>query len=106
MKMTNRSPCTISFISEKQIEKMFPNLMRTFEILLMTPATSASVERSSSTLRYIKNIYRNSISESCLNALILMYVYRYIKLDYDKIIYFFATNHLRRMLIKLPEKTE
>ena len=63
--------------------------MRIFEILLVIPATSASVERSNSALRYLKNIYRNSISESHLNALILMYVHRYIKLDYDQIIDFF-----------------
>ena len=33
------------------------------------------------------------MSQSRLNALILMYVYRNIKLDYDKIIDFFATKH-------------
>ena len=60
--------------------------MKVFAILLVIPVTSASVERSNSALRYIKNIYRNSISEPCLNALMLMYVRRYIKLDYDKII--------------------
>ena len=80
--------------------------MRVFEILLVIPATSASVERSNSALRYLKNIYRNSISESHLNALILMYVHRYIKLDYDKIIDFFATKDPRRMLLILPEETE
>ena len=97
---------TISVISEKQIGKMFPNVRRVFEILLVIPATSASVEISNSALRYIKNIYRNIMSEPRLNALILMYVHRYIKLEYDKIIDFFATKHPRRMLLILPEKTE
>ena len=85
---------------------MFPNVMRVFKILLVIPATSASVERSNSALRYLKNIYRNSISESHLNALILMYVHRYIKLDYDKIIDFFATNHPQTIILILPEETE
>ena len=31
------------------------------------------------------------MSEPRLNAVILMYIHRYIKLDYYKIIYFFAT---------------
>ena len=85
---------------------MFPNVMRVFEILLVNSATSASVERSNSALRYVKSIFRNSISELRLNALILIFVHRYIKLDYDMIIDFFATKHLRKMLLKLPEKTE
>ena len=44
--------------------------------------------------------------EPRLNALILMYVHRYIKLDYDKTIDFFAIKHPRRMLLILPEETE
>ena len=85
---------------------MFPNVIKVFEILLGIPATSVSVERSDSALRYIKNIYRKSMSDPRLNASILMYVYRYIKLDYDKMIDFFATKHPRRMFLILPEKTE
>ena len=46
------------------------------------------------------------MSEPRLNAQILMYVHRYIKLDYDKIIDFFASKHPRRMLLVLPGKTE
>ena len=86
--------------------KMFPNVMRVFEILLVIPATSVSVERSNSTLRYIKNIYRNNMSEPRLNALILMCVHRDIKLDYDKIIEFFVPKHPPRMLLILLEETE
>ena len=33
------------------------------------------------------------MSEPRLNALILMFVHRYIKLDYDKITDLFATKH-------------
>ena len=82
---------------------MLPNIMRVFEVLLVIPATSAGVERSILALRYIKKLYRNSMSESRFNALILIYVHRYIKLDYDKIIDFFATKHPRKMLLVLPE---
>ena len=63
--------------------------MRVFEILFVIPKTIASVEWSNSALKYIKNIYRNSMTAPRLNALILMYVHIYIKLDYDKIIDFF-----------------
>ena len=107
MKIKNQGLCPKPFLSlvKKQIGKMFPNVMRVLEILLVIPATSASDERSNSALRYIKNVYRNKMSEPRLNALILMYVHRYIKLDYDKIIDFFATKHPPRMLLILPEET-
>ena len=45
---------TISIISEKQMGEMFPNVMRILEMLFVIPATSASVERSNSALRYLK----------------------------------------------------
>ena len=45
---------TISIISEKQMGEMFPNVMRVLEMLFVIPATSASVERSNSALRYLK----------------------------------------------------
>ena len=51
---------------------MFANVMRAFEILLVIPATSALAERSNSALRYIKNLYRSSMTEPRLNGLILM----------------------------------
>ena len=41
---------TISVINENQMGKMFPCVMRVFEILLVIPATSARVERSNSVL--------------------------------------------------------
>ena len=97
---------TISVISEKKKKKKKSGNNRVFEIFLVIPATSACVERSNSVLRYIKNIHRNSISEPRLNAQILMYVHRYIKLDSDKITDFFASKYPRIMLLILPEKTE
>ena len=45
---------TISIISEKQMGEMFPNVMRVLEMLFVIPATSPSVERSNSALRYLK----------------------------------------------------
>ena len=45
---------TISIISEKQMGEMFPHVMRVLEMLFVIPATSASVERSNSALRYLK----------------------------------------------------
>ena len=57
------------------MEKLFPNVMRVFEILLVVTATSACIKNPNSILRFVKNIHRHSISESLLNTLILMYVH-------------------------------
>lgn len=88
---------TLERMASDEIEKMFPNILVIFRILLTIPATSATVERANSALRYVKNVYRNSMGESRLNALILMYLHRDIKLDYNRIIDKFATRSPRRM---------
>ena len=66
--------------------QVFPNIVRILSIILKTPATSANVERANSNLRYIKTDFRSAMSEDKLNELLLLYVYRDIKLDYKKIV--------------------
>ena len=57
-------------------------------MLLLCPVTSVGV-----------NVYRSTMLEERLNALILLFVHRDILfLDYDKIINMYATKHPRRML--------
>ena len=78
---------------------------RSQELTLFQTHQKIIGERSNSALRYIKNTYKNSMSDPHLNALILMYVHRYMNLDYNKN-RVFATKHPRRMLLILPEETE
>ena len=63
------------------------------------PATSASVERANADLKFVKNVYRSKMSEDRLNSLILIYVYKDIKLDYNVIIDMYARRNPRRMLV-------
>ena len=63
---------------------MFRNIVRIFSIILTTPATSASVERANSALRYVKTDFRSTMLEGRLNALLLLYLHSDIKLDYKK----------------------
>ena len=42
------------------------------------------------------------MGEECLNALSLACIHRYIFLDYDKIIYIYASKYPRRMLLINP----
>ena len=65
---------------------MFPNIVRIVSIILATSATSASVKRANSALRFVKTDFRSTMSEDRFNALLLLYVHSDIKLDYKKII--------------------
>ena len=67
-------------------------------MLLLCPVTSAGVERANTSLRYTKNVYRSTMLEERLNALILLFVHGDIHLDYDKIINMYSTKHPKRML--------
>ena len=83
-------------------EKLYPNIVVILRVLLTVPATKASVERANSALKLVKNVYKSKISEDRLNSLILMYVHKDIKLDYNEIIDMYARSNLRRMLFINP----
>ena len=57
-------------------------LLKIFSIL---PVSSASAERSFSVLKYLKSYLRSTTSESRLNGLALLYVYKNIQITEDEI---------------------
>ena len=81
---------------------MFPNIVRILSIILTTPATSDSVERANSALRYVKTDFRSTMSEDRFNALLLLFVHRNIRLDYKKFLDMSAVHYPRRMVLKNP----
>ena len=83
-------------------EKLHPNIVVILRVLLTVPATKASVERANSALKLVKNVYKSKISEDRLNSLILMYVHKDIKLDYNDITDMYARRNPRRMLFINP----
>ena len=78
----------------------FPNIHRVLCQMLLCPVTSAGVERANSSLRYIKNVYRSTMTEDRLNA--LLFIHRDIKLDYDAIVDMYGNRHPHRMLFVNP----
>lgn len=64
----------------------FPNVFTILQILATIPISSASCERSISTLRNLKNYLRNTMSEDRLNGLAMMYAHRDMSLEQDQII--------------------
>ena len=83
-------------------EKLYPNIVVILRVLLTIPAISANVDRANSALKFVKNVYRSKISEDRLNSLILMYILKEIKLDYNDIIDMYARCNPRRMLFIKP----
>ncbi|KAJ8883276.1 hypothetical protein PR048_015119 [Dryococelus australis] len=59
-------------------EILFPNMHILLKILATLPATTASVERSFSTLKRLKKYLRNSTGEDSLNGLALMLIHHSI----------------------------
>jgi len=55
------------------------------DVIGVAPVTSATVERSNSSLRFAKSGFRSTMREDRLNALLLLLIYkdRHIALDYD-----------------------
>jgi hypothetical protein len=81
---------------------MFPNITKILHLLLMTSVTSAEVERGNSSLRYIKNVFRSTMSEDRFNSLILMFVHKDISLDTERIIDMYSQRHPRKMMLHNP----
>ena len=64
--------------------------------------TSATVERSNSSLRFVKSCFRGTMREDRLNALSLLFIHKDVALDYDAIIDDYAKGNKRRMTFINP----
>ena len=98
----NQPPFSQPFSIKTVIQTYFPNIHRVLCQMLLCPITSAGVERANSSLRYIKNVYCSIMAEDRLNALILLFIHRDIKLDYDAIVDMYGNRHPHRMLFVNP----
>ena len=69
---------------------------------MIAPVTSATMERSNSSLRIVKSGFRSTMREDRLNALLLLFIHKDIALDYDAIIDDYAKRNQRRMTFINP----
>ena len=69
---------------------------------MIGPVTSATVERSNSSLRFVKSCFRSTMREDRLNALSLLFIHKDVALDYDAIIDDYAKRNKRRMTFINP----
>lgn len=93
---------TSTITDSRSCSTLFPNITTILNLLSLTSVTSSSTERANSSLKFIKSAMRSTMGEERLNALMLLYIHRDIKLDYDKIIDDYASQHPRRMVLINP----
>lgn len=80
----------------------YPNIATIFHILSITPVTVATTERANSALKHIKSPKRSKMGQDRLNALLLLFVHKDIKLDHEATIDLYATKYPRRMIFSNP----
>ena len=90
-------PATLQETLKVCSSSLYPNTHTILRLLLITPVTSATVERSNSSLRFVKNVYRSTMGEERLNALLLLFVHKDIPLEYGAIVDDYARSDQRRM---------
>lgn len=77
---------------------LYPNLYQLLKILAILPVSTASAERSFSTLRRLKTYLRNSTSENRLVGLALLNIHRNICTTDDMVLDKFANSGRARRL--------
>ena len=85
------------FIGTVVDKQAYCNIFTILQLLATVPITSATCERSISTLRCIKTYLRNTMTQDRLNGLALMYVHRDKHINLDEVIELFVQMHPRRM---------
>ena len=78
-------------------KEAYVNIYSMLKVLITIPISSASCERSISSLRNLKNYLRNTMTQDRLNGLALMHAHRDMNFDLEIIINSFANAHPRRM---------
>ena len=68
---------------------------------MLIPSTAATIETRHS-LKFVKNDLHSTMSEDCMNALMLLYIHKDLSLNYDQIIDDLARRNPRKILLVHP----
>lgn len=77
---------------------IFPNIHTLLKICATIPVTTATAERSFSTLKRLKTYLRNTISEERLNGLAQMNIHREIDINIEEVVDRFASKNRKMEL--------
>ena len=64
-----------------EYQAILPQLMKLLQLLLVIPATSATSERSFSSLRLVKTFLRTTMNQERLNYLMMIYIHKERSID-------------------------
>jgi len=78
---------------------LFPNIWKLLQVLATIPMSTATPERTFSSLKRLKTYLRNSTTENRLNGLALMSVHREINVDPEEVLTWFAKSSRKIMLL-------
>lgn len=78
---------------------LFPNIWKLLQVLATIPKSTATPERTFSSLKRFKTYLRNSTGETRLNGLALMSIHREINVDPKEVLNRFAKQSRRMMLL-------
>ncbi|XP_034055759.1 uncharacterized protein LOC117535419 [Gymnodraco acuticeps] len=89
----------LTFLQEKKMNKVYPNMWVALRIAVTIPVTVAAGERSFSKLKLIKTYLRSSMAQEHLNTLALISINREVsgKISFDDTINEFAARKSRRV---------
>lgn len=80
-------------------EQMYPNIFKILKVCATIPVTTASAERSFSSLKRIKTYLKNTMAENRLNGLTSLSIHREMEIDIEEVINRF--NAVKRRAIDL-----
>ncbi|XP_052809147.1 zinc finger MYM-type protein 1-like [Mya arenaria] len=89
--LNDAKPSTLLATLNKTSEAAYPCIYIILQILLTMPATSASCERSFSSMRRIKTYLRSTMTGERLSSLGVLHIHRDVEIDIIKIINAFAS---------------
>jgi hypothetical protein len=75
----------------------FPNIKVLLQIYATLPVTTATGERSFSTLKLLKTYLRSTMSENRLNGLAMMYIHPMINIDIEQVVDKFSKRKNRKL---------
>ena len=81
----------------KERNDFFPNIRTLLIIVATIPVTTATPERTFSTLKLLKSYLRTTMGQDRLTGLALLYLHRSVNITVEEIIDAFARNRSRRI---------
>ena len=94
---TDEKPVTLAGTLQRANPDLYPNVVTIITILVTTPVSTGTPERSFSTMRRVKTYLRSSMKPERLAALAVMHAYRDIHADVEGVIRQFCAKKIRRL---------